>query len=390
MKTAPCPILRRAAIGLLLAIGQADLAPAQVPNLRKVKDAVKKVTRTVDTVTSTARTAGQAAALVGASVWDDFDFVPGNKALFYTDFSEERLGSFPQRLHFIRGSMDVVERGGGRMLRATAKSEFVIPIGTALPDRFTLEIDVVAPSTYCCLDGVVLFEGGTVVDQGRYSADISWAPHGAWINGSGMNRANSPVAIPEEEQPSLRGTVAHVRVVMDGSAFKLFSNGRRLFSMPELEFKRDTAIRVVLHGSSEPGMAAYLTGIRIAESTGAGLAEALAGTGRWSTLGLLFERTKARLREESAPVLRDVAALLTEQPDLRIRIEAHTDNTGDAATNLTLSQERAEAIRGVLVSRFGIEAERIVAQGLGDTQPVVPNNTPEGRAQNRRVEVVRQ
>lgn len=355
-------------------------AAAQIPGLKKVKDAAKKV-RTA---------AGYAAANLDPRVWDDFHFVPGNRVLFYTDFSDDRSGSFAGRLHYRRGSMSVVERDGRRMLRATARSEFLIPIGSPLPERFTLEIDVIAPTEYCCLDGVVFVEGGTIVDQGRYSADVSWAPHGAWVNGSGMIRANSLVAIPDESQPALRGRLVQLRVDVDGTAFTMYANERRLLTIPELEFKRDTALRVVVHGAAEPGMAAYIAGIRVAERVDGALSDALAARGRWSTLGILFAIAKAELRDESAPVLREIAATLKGHPELRIRIEAHTDNAGDAAAGLTLSQERAEAVRAALIARFGIAAERIVAKGLGATQPVAPNDTPEGRAQNRRVEVVKQ
>jgi outer membrane protein OmpA-like peptidoglycan-associated protein len=390
-------VFRIAVVAALLLVAPAGTAAAQLPGLRKVKEAASKATRAaddvrkkVDTVAGTARSVGNAAAKLDPRVWDDFHFVPGSKVLFYTDFSEDRSGSFAGRLHYRRGSMSVVERDGRRMLRATAKSEFLIPTGSPLPERFTLEMDVVAPTGYCCLDGVVFFEGGTEVDQGRYSAEVSWAPHGAWVNGSGMIRANSLAAIPEEAQPRLRGTVVHLRVVMDGPSFAMYANERRLLNIPELEFKRDTAVRVVLHGSADPGMAAWIAGIRVAERVDEVLADALAARGRWSTLGILFALANAELGDESAPVLREIAATLKKQPDLRIRIEAHTDNAGDAAANLTLSQKRADAVRAALISRFGIAPDRIVAQGLGDTQPVAPNDTPEGRAQNRRVEVVRQ
>lgn len=372
-------------------------AAAQIPGLKKVRDAAKKVTkaaddvrRSVDTVTGTARAVGHAAAAIDPRAWDDFHFVPGNRVLFDTDFSEDRSGSFPSRLHHRRGAMSVVERDGRRMLRATAKSEFLVPIGSTLPERFTLEIDVVAPSAYCCLDGVVFVEGGTIVDQGQYSADISWAPHGAWINGSGLHRATSLAAIPEESQPALRGTVVHLRIAMDGPEFTLYANERRLLSIPELEFTRDTALRVVLHGAAEPGMAAYIAGIRVAERTGELVAEALIGPGRWATLGVLFALARAELRDESAPVLREIGAALRQHPDLRVAIEVHSDGTGDAAASLSLSQQRADAVRAALISRFGVEPERIAARGVGGAQPVAPNDTPEGRAQNRRVEVVRQ
>ena len=80
--------------------------------------------------------------------------------------------------------------------------------------------------------------------------------------------------------------------------------------------------------------------------------------------------------------------MLRQYQDLGLRIEGHTDNTGDDASNKTLSQSRAEAVRDYLVEQ-GIDASRLEAVGLGEEQPVADNNTEEGRAQNRRVELVR-
>jgi OOP family OmpA-OmpF porin len=89
-------------------------------------------------------------------------------------------------------------------------------------------------------------------------------------------------------------------------------------------------------------------------------------------------------------VLKEIAATMQKYPDLKLLIEGHTDNVGSAATNLTLSDARAAAVRAALVSEFGIAGERLTTKGLGDTKPAVPNSTPAGRAQNRRVELVKQ
>jgi outer membrane protein OmpA-like peptidoglycan-associated protein len=89
-------------------------------------------------------------------------------------------------------------------------------------------------------------------------------------------------------------------------------------------------------------------------------------------------------------VLKEIAATLKKYGDLRILIEGHTDNVGAAATNLTLSEARAAAVKSALVSDFAVAADRITTKGLGDTKPAAPNTTAAGRAQNRRVEVVKQ
>jgi outer membrane protein OmpA-like peptidoglycan-associated protein len=133
----------------------------------------------------------------------------------------------------------------------------------------------------------------------------------------------------------------------------------------------------------------YIAGIRLAESETDVLYDALAANGRWATQGILFETGKADLKPESTPVLKDIAATLKDHADLKILIEGHTDNVGSAASNLTLSEARAAAVKTALVSQHDADGARITTVGLGDTKPAVPNTTPEGRAQNRRVEVVK-
>lgn len=81
--------------------------------------------------------------------------------------------------------------------------------------------------------------------------------------------------------------------------------------------------------------------------------------------------------------------MLKEHADLRLAIEGHTDNVGQAAANQSLSEARAAAVRKHLVDSYGIDAARLEAKGLGATKPVGPNDTPEGRQSNRRVELVK-
>ena len=85
------------------------------------------------------------AAKPNAKVWENYDFVPGNKVLFYTDFSEDKVGNFARGLKYRSGPAEVIERDDVKVLRATGTAEFLIPVGKKLPERFTLEIDIIAP-----------------------------------------------------------------------------------------------------------------------------------------------------------------------------------------------------------------------------------------------------
>lgn len=103
---------------------------------------------------------------------------------------------------------------------------------------------------------------------------------------------------------------------------------------------------------------------------------------------VLFASGKSRLLPAASSRLRQVAdALVAGDPDSTFVVEGHTDSTGSPDRNQRLSEDRARAVRDFLVSR-GVPADRIEAQGMGSTQPVADNSTPEGRANNRRVEIV--
>lgn len=332
---------------------------------------------------------GQAQTGTDAKVWENYDFVPGSKVLFYTDFSEDRVGNFARGLRYRSGPVEVIERDSVKMLRSTGQAEFLIPVGKKLPDRFTLEIDVIAPRGSCACYDVIAFEGGAELDRGDTSAEINWQPAGTTIISSAFNR-NMEVEIPEAMQEQLKGSLVHVRVLMDGPYFKMYVNERRMYNIPELPFRRDSVIRVVLHGTEEPDVAVFVTSVRVAESEAAVLYDALMANGRWVTQGILFATGKADLRPESRPVLKEIAATMKQHGDLKILIEGHTDNVGSAAGNLALSDARAAAVKAALVSEHGVDGGRITTKGFGNTKPSVPNTTAAGRAQNRRVEIVKQ
>ena len=106
------------------------------------------------------------------------------------------------------------------------------------------------------------------------------------------------------------------------------------------------------------------------------------------TQAILFDLDAATLRPDAEPILRQVAGLLIQHPELtRVEIQGHTDDQGDAEYNLKLSQERVETVRAWLIAS-GVDPERLVAQGYGESKPIQPNTTEAGQAANRRVQFV--
>jgi outer membrane protein OmpA-like peptidoglycan-associated protein len=112
-------------------------------------------------------------------------------------------------------------------------------------------------------------------------------------------------------------------------------------------------------------------------------------TGHAAVYGIEFDTGKATIKAQSEKVLGDVLSLLQAQPDWKMKIEGHTDSTGTKTGNQILSQQRAAAVVAWLVKN-GIARTRLTAVGLGDSKPIADNGTEQGRARNRRVELVKQ
>jgi OmpA-OmpF porin, OOP family len=119
----------------------------------------------------------------------------------------------------------------------------------------------------------------------------------------------------------------------------------------------------------------------------ADIADALAAKGVFDLYGVYFDTDKTVVKPESTASLDEVASLLKIDRSLKLEVSGHTDNTGDKAHNMTLSQGRADAVKAMLVSKYGIDAKRLVAKGYGDTKPVAPNTSDANKAKNRRVEL---
>ncbi len=112
--------------------------------------------------------------------------------------------------------------------------------------------------------------------------------------------------------------------------------------------------------------------------------------GSASVYGIYFDFDKADIKPDSEPAIREVAKLLQENRGLKLYVVGHTDNVGSIEYNLKLSKARADAVVRELTTKYKISSDRLKAFGLGQLAPVASNKTEEGRAKNRRVELVEQ
>jgi OOP family OmpA-OmpF porin len=126
------------------------------------------------------------------------------------------------------------------------------------------------------------------------------------------------------------------------------------------------------------------------EADAAAFGNDIRATGHAAVYGITFDTGKSTIKPESAQAIGEVAKLLTADPSLKIYVVGHTDNVGGVDANIKLSEERAEAVLQALVRDHGIAPARLRSHGCGQFAPVASNDTEEGRAKNRRVELVKQ
>lgn len=203
----------------------------------------------------------------------------------------------------------------------------------------------------------------------------------------------------------LSGTLT--RLAAGPTSLPMLVNGRRV-QLPVLEARGQLSDGsdteefqlVVLDDPGNPivlrlnGAGAATTVIRIEypepASAPASLESELAANETAEIYGIYFSFARADIRPQSERVLKEIATVLRAHPDWKLRIDGHTDGVGDAAANLELSKRRAAAVKTALVERYGIAAARLNTGGHGEAGAKDTNETPEGRARNRRVELRRE
>lgn len=148
-----------------------------------------------------------------------------------------------------------------------------------------------------------------------------------------------------------------------------------------------SALGVLLLSGAPPALAQTAESLAAQHALEA-MQQALQTRQSYDLYGLRFASGDAAIDPQSAVLLDDIATAMRNFPEWNLRIVGHTDATGDEILNMTLSQQRSDAVKAALVER-GVDAGRLEAAGLGERQPAATNTTPEGRALNRRVELVR-
>ncbi len=324
------------------------------------------------------RTAGE-----GAFV--NFDFVPGDRVLFYDDYSGDNVGDFPRRLEFAEGNAEIAEWEGAKWLRVSKAAKFAIVLPETLPDRFTLEFDYVT-NDRASSGWPILVNTSNAKDnwqsQGGYNPTVRFGTDegGVYV---GKIEASGPAG------GDFQNKVNRARIMADGKYTKVYVNGVRVGNGPNADLGRSNRVQFWVPVYDQSGANVTLLGpVRVAAG-GKKLYDALTEKGRVATQGIYFDTGSDAIRQESAPTLKEIGTMLKDHADLKLTIEGHTDNVGKAESNQALSEKRAAAVRKYLIDNYQIDAARLEAQGMGQTKPAASNDTAEGRQENRRVELVK-
>jgi len=320
----------------------------------------------------------------GAGAWANYDFVPGDEILIYEDFGRDEVGDFPRRFGLIQGNWEIVEWQGGRYLQATSGGLLAIPLPDTLPERFTIEV----PVTFAHGNAYVRLMPGRAYygrDRRYGGSVVSLELARAGVRPAGNQGPTVMSQVEEDRRPN--AGVVPLRVMGDGEYLKVYLGERRVANVPNAVFPRADSLFIAVAGGEER-RPVLLGPIRIAGG-GRDLYNRLAEEGRVATQGILFATNSDRIRPESTPTLEEIGKMLRDYPELRIGIEGHTDGDGEEAYNQQLSERRAAAVEAFLVEEYGIREDRLQTAGFGESRPVADNSSPEGKQQNRRVELVR-
>jgi outer membrane protein OmpA-like peptidoglycan-associated protein len=316
-----------------------------------------------------------------------FEFVPGDRLIFHDDYAGDNIGDFPRNLTFLNGNWDVVTWEGRRLLRNTGPrhSAFLVELPETLPEMFTIEFDVYFPHGN---QQMIVSTSPPPVAGGNWTSIEGNVFRVASNQQAGLIRASGVGVESVNLAPAVMEGLVPFRIMADGSHVKVFVGEQRVANVPNADLRRSPSLYFENSYFADQDNPMLVGPIRVAGG-GLDLYDALEKDGRVAVRSILFDTSKDDIRPESDEVLTEIGTMLEEHPELSLMIEGHTDDQGEFDFNMQLSADRAAAVKQYLVDEFGIDPERLRTIGLGQTQPVDTNETPEGRQENRRVELVR-
>ena len=325
---------------------------------------------------------------VDQRTWSKYNFVPGDKIIFEDDLTTEENGEFPSRWDLSQGSAENAKMGDDNIINFE-KSSIITPLldnENYLPEVFTLEFDVYfndSGATYQSYD-IRFWQGTSHLDEG---SDRFWPirifKNGAKTSTKIQDNAKDFAGYSEESN-KITGW-KHIAISFNKRSLKVFVDEYRALNIPNYGYLPKMLSIGSYYWSTPKTMA--IKNIRIAQG-GKKLYDRVMADGKFVTRGILFDVNKASLKPSSMGVINQVAKMMKEHVDLKFSIEGHTDSDGEEASNLQLSEKRAAAVKAA-IANAGIDISRLQVKGMGESVPLSDNTTPEGKANNRRVEFLK-
>ena len=330
-------------------------------------------------------------------VYSKFDFVPGNTILYYDNFEKDNIGESP--LGWITStSAEVVTidglEGNWLKLAATSSKHITRSKKQSWGNNFTIEFDLlIVKNTYDPrIDISLINTGGNLVTSESILSSGKPAIYFESILGSGGKQArtilygmdNKKISDNMSENLSYNNTApVHVSMSVQSRRFRMWWNDKKLYDLAAVS-EQYLPNQLGFTFGSVGGSDFFISNIRIAKDVPDTRARFEEGK---LVSNLLFYTGTANLKPESMGSLLDVSKILKDATS-PVKILGHTDSDGDDAANLKLSEQRAEAVKNILVTQYNIDESKFTTEGRGETQPLANNNSAEGKAQNRRVEFI--
>ncbi len=351
-------------------------------------------------------------SVTGRKLYAKYDFIPGEEVIYSNDFSTENMGELPSGWNSNgTGAVVTLDAFDGRWLQLYQSTAYLTDNTVSFTENCTVEFDLVLHRTnpkapFPELTWGVLSSGSLSPGDNALLRNYT-ATFATEMNIQPSENSNASVHLQtfangavylrtDIKKPVARvqtfNEIIHVAIQVQKERLRVWFNEEKLYDLPKGIVAganiNQLYFIVKRYGGPEEEVGYIISNIKIAK----GLPDTrhkLVEEGRFSTTGIRFNTNSSALLPGSNGVLREIAAVLTKDPELKINIIGHTDSDGDEAANLELSAKRAGSVKQALMNDYSIDATRMQTGGAGEQKPVSNNNTKEGRANNRRVEFVK-
>lgn len=327
-----------------------------------------------------------------------YDFVPGDQILYYEDFTQTAIGDFPGNWTTnSSGEVKHINLFPGNWFHFNGDDGVYCYMNAIqFPTNFIMEFDIVPDAEYYSGISLVLYgedeylELNDALYPGKSGFYFTMGP--AEYNSWTARGYNTAAEVPwidggSEINPVVKEQLNHVILWVQGRRVRIYHQGAKVLDMPTLIPKDATFSRFLFTcwgSNSHP----YVSNIKVTTAA-PDMRSKLLTEGKLVSYGIYFDSGKDVVKAESYGSLKEIAAVLSENPNVKIQIVGHTDSDGDDAMNLDLSKRRAANVKNSLVKDFGISADRIQTDGKGESVPLSPNTSTENKAKNRRVEFIK-